>query len=116
MQTDPARARARIRAIRRRCPVWDHAQAVLQRGDAALGRRRLPAARASAAVECKKPLIERVVDEITGMRQARPGIRGEPDVVRGIIAEGCEKARAVAGQTLDDVKQAMGIAYGEDST
>jgi len=31
--------------------------------------------------------------------------------VRGIIAEGCEKARSVASQTLDDVKQAMGLAY-----
>ena len=29
--------------------------------------------------------------------------------MRGIIAEGCEKAREVAGQTLDDVKQAMGL-------
>ena len=32
-------------------------------------------------------------------------------LVRGIIAEGCEKAREVAGQTIDDVKQAMGLAY-----
>ncbi len=31
--------------------------------------------------------------------------------MRGIIAEGCEKARIVAGQTLDDVKQAMGLEY-----
>jgi len=31
--------------------------------------------------------------------------------VRGIIAEGCEKAREVASQTLDDVKQAIGLSY-----
>jgi tryptophanyl-tRNA synthetase len=34
-----------------------------------------------------------------------------PDLVRGIVAEGCEKAREVARQTLDDVRQAMGMNY-----
>jgi hypothetical protein len=31
--------------------------------------------------------------------------------VRGIIGEGCEKAREVAGQTIADVKQAIGLSY-----
>ena len=52
-----------------------------------------------------------VVDEITGMRQRAQEYEDNPDLVRGIIAEGCEKAREVASQTLDDVKQAMGLAY-----
>ena len=43
------------------------------------------------------------------MRQRGQEFEENPDLVRGIIAEGCEKARAVAGQTLDDVKQAMGL-------
>jgi tryptophanyl-tRNA synthetase len=62
-------------------------------------------------IECKKPLIERVVEEVTAMRQRAQEFEENPDVVRGIIADGCEKAREVAGQTLDDVKQAMGLAY-----
>ena len=33
------------------------------------------------------------------------------DLVRGIIAEGNEKARDVARQTLDEVHQAMGMNY-----
>jgi len=33
------------------------------------------------------------------------------DLIRGIIAEGCEKAREVAGQTLDEVRQAIGMNY-----
>ena len=33
------------------------------------------------------------------------------DLVRGIIAEGCEKARDVARQTLEEVHQAMGMKY-----
>ena len=45
------------------------------------------------------------------MRQRAQEYEENPDLVRGIIAEGCEKARAVAGQTLDEVKQAMGLVY-----
>jgi tryptophanyl-tRNA synthetase len=56
-------------------------------------------------------LIDSVVAEITGMRQRAQEYEDNPDLVRGIIDEGCEKARAVAGQTLDDVKQAMGLTY-----
>jgi tryptophanyl-tRNA synthetase len=56
-------------------------------------------------------VIDRIVEEVTGMRQRAQEYEDNPDLVRGIIAEGCEKARAVAGQTLDDVKQAMGLAY-----
>ena len=45
------------------------------------------------------------------MRQRAQEYEDNPDLVRGIIAEGCEKAREVAGQTISDVKQAMGLAY-----
>jgi tryptophanyl-tRNA synthetase len=51
------------------------------------------------------------VAEISGFRQRAQEYEDNPDLVRGIIAEGCEKAREVAGQTLDDVKQAMGLSY-----
>ena len=33
------------------------------------------------------------------------------DLVKGIVAEGCEKARDVARQTLEEVHQAMGMSY-----
>jgi len=32
-------------------------------------------------------------------------------LVRGIIAEGCERARAAARDTMDTVRQAMGMNY-----
>jgi tryptophanyl-tRNA synthetase len=52
-----------------------------------------------------------VVEEITGMRLRAQDYEDNHDLVRGIIAEGCEKARAVASQTLADVKLAMGLVY-----
>ena len=55
--------------------------------------------------------IDRIVEEVTGMRQRAQEYEDNPEQVRGIIAEGCEKAREVASSTLDDVKQAMGLTY-----
>ena len=110
MQTDPARVRRTDPGNPEKCPVWDlhklySSEETLRWVDhgcrtASIG-----------CLECKKPLIDRVVEEITTLRQRAQEYEDNPDLVRGIIAEGCEKARAVAGQTLDDVKQAMGLVY-----
>jgi tryptophanyl-tRNA synthetase len=110
MQTDPARVRRTDPGDPDKCPVWDlhklyssdDVKAWVQKGCRSAG---------IGCLECKKPLIDRVVEEITGMRQRAQEYEDNPDLVRGIVAEGCEKARAVASQTLDDVKQAMGLAY-----
>jgi tryptophanyl-tRNA synthetase len=45
------------------------------------------------------------------MRQRAQEYEENPELVRGILSEGCAKAREVAGATLDDVKQAMGLVY-----
>ena len=34
-----------------------------------------------------------------------------PDLVRSVIAEGCDRARDMARETLEDVRQAMGLEY-----
>ena len=110
MQTDPARVRRTDPGDPEKCPVWDlhklyssaETQAWVQNGCRTAG---------IGCLDCKKPLIERVVEEATAMRQRAQEFEDSPDLVRGIIAEGCEKARSVASQTLDDVKQAMGLAY-----
>ena len=110
MQTDPARVRRTDPGDPDKCPVFDlhkllsppEVQAWAAHGCRTAG---------IGCLECKKPLIDRVVEEITTIRQRAQEYEDNPDLVRGIIAEGNEKARAVASQTLDDVRQAMGIAY-----
>jgi len=110
MQTDPARVRRNDPGDPEKCPVWDlhklysseETQRWVDQGCRSAG---------IGCLECKKPVIERIVEEVTAMRQRAQEYEDNPDLVRGIIAEGCEKARALAGQTLDDVKQAMGLSY-----
>jgi tryptophanyl-tRNA synthetase len=62
-------------------------------------------------LECKKPLIDKVVIEISAIRTRAQEYEENGELVRGIIAEGCEKAREVARQTLDEVRQAIGMNY-----
>jgi tryptophanyl-tRNA synthetase len=110
MQTDPARVRRTDPGDPEKCPVWDlhklysspETQAWVNQGCRTAG---------IGCLECKKPVIDRIVEEITMIRQRAQEYEDSPELVRGIIAEGNEKARTVAGQTLDDVRQAMGLAY-----
>jgi len=110
MQTDPARVRRTDPGDPEKCPVWDlhklYSDEETQRW-AAHGCRTA----GIGCLECKKPVIDRIVEEVTGMRLRAQEYEENPDLVRGIIADGSEKARAVAGQTLDDVKQAIGLTY-----
>jgi tryptophanyl-tRNA synthetase len=110
MQTDPARVRRTDPGDPDKCPVWDLHKLYSSEDTlrwAAEGCRTA----GIGCLECKKPLIERVVGEIGALRQRAQEYEENPDLVRGIIAEGCAKAREVASATLDDVKQAMGLMY-----
>ena len=35
----------------------------------------------------------------------------DPTLVRNIIAEGCDRARKLADETMRDVREAMGLTY-----
>ena len=45
------------------------------------------------------------------MRERARQYEENPDLVKSIVAEGCEKARNVAKATLEDVRAAMGLDY-----
>lgn len=110
MQTDPARVRRTDPGNPDHCPVWDlhkiysdtGTQAWVQEGCRSAG---------IGCLDCKKPLIDKVVIEIAAIRTRAQNYEENSDLVRGIIAEGCEKAREVARQTLDEVRQAIGMNY-----
>ncbi len=110
MQTDPARVRRNDPGNPEQCPVWDlhkiysddETRQWVQTGCRSAG---------IGCLDCKKPLIDKVVTEISAIRTRAQEYEENGDLVRGIIAEGCEKARDVARQTLDEVRQAIGMNY-----
>jgi tryptophanyl-tRNA synthetase len=110
MQTDPARVRRTDPGDPEKCPVWDlhkiysdaETQSWVQQGCRTAG---------IGCLDCKKRLADSVVAEITAIRERAREFEQNRDLVRGIIAEGCERARDVARQTLEEVHQAMGMNY-----
>jgi tryptophanyl-tRNA synthetase len=106
MQTDPARIRRTDPGDPGKCPVFDLHEVYsdeatrqwVQQGCRSAG---------IGCLDCKKPLIDKVVDEIGGMRRRAQEFEDSPELVANILAGGAEKAREAARETLDDVRQAM---------
>jgi tryptophanyl-tRNA synthetase len=106
MQTDPARVRRTDPGDPGKCPVFnlheiysdDATRAWVDQGCRTAG---------IGCLECKKPLIDKVVEEIGGMRKRAQEFEENPEAVGNILNEGAEKAREAARATLDDVRRAM---------
>ncbi len=110
MQTDPARVRRTDAGDPDKCPVYDLHRIY----SSAETRNWVEAGCRSAGIgclECKKPLIDSVVEQITTIRARAQEFEESPDLVRGIVNEGCEKARETARRTLTDVRGAIGLEY-----
>ena len=58
-------------------------------------------------LDCKKPVIDKIVEEIRGMRKRAQEFEDQPELVRSIVREGADKAREAARQTLDEVRRVM---------
>ncbi|MBV8910435.1 MAG: hypothetical protein JOZ89_06715 [Gammaproteobacteria bacterium] len=52
-------------------------------------------------------MIDKIVEEISGMRRRAQEFEDNPELVRSIIAEGADKAREAARETLDEVRRAV---------
>lgn len=110
MPTDPARVRRTDPGDPAKCPVWqfhelysgEDTKKWVQEGckTAAIG-----------CLECKRPVIDAVLAEQKPMLERAQEYIDDPKTVRNIIASGSEEARSVARNTLDEVRQAMGLAY-----
>jgi tryptophanyl-tRNA synthetase len=60
-------------------------------------------------VECKQPVIEAVLAELAPLRERAAEYEAQPDLVRTVINEGCERARDVARETMEEVRHAMSL-------
>jgi tryptophanyl-tRNA synthetase len=111
MMTDPARVRRSDPGEPERCPVWSLHQIYTTgevRGWAAQGCRTA----GIGCLECKQPLIEAMLREQAVWRERAQPYLDDPSLLRSIVADGCNRARAAAQETMRDVREAMGLAYG----
>jgi len=110
MPTDPARVKRSDPGTPEKCPVWqfhlvysdEKRRQWVQEGcrGASIG-----------CLECKQPVIDAVIEEQKPMRERAQRYLDDPTLVRSIIADGCEKARKQAQETLREVKEVMGLNY-----
>jgi tryptophanyl-tRNA synthetase len=110
MQTDPARVRRTDPGDPEKCPVWDLHKIYSDEATKAWVNEGCRSA-GIGCLDCKKPVIDKVVAQVSEIRQRAQEFEDNRDLVRGIIADGCEKAREVARATMDEVRQAMGLNY-----
>jgi len=61
-------------------------------------------------VECKQPVIDAVELELQPIRERANEYLEDASTVQSIIKEGSEEARDVARDTLDDVREAVGLS------
>ena len=110
MPTDPARVKRSDPGTPEKCPVWqfhlvysdEKRRQWVQEGcrGASIG-----------CLECKQPVIDAVLEEQKPIRERAQRYLDDPTLVRSIIADGCEKARKQAQETLREVKEVMGLNY-----
>jgi len=110
MPTDPQRARRTDPGDPARCPVWQFHQVY---SDAATKEQVVRGCTSAAigCLECKQPVIDAVLREQQPWRERAADLVAHPQRVRAIVDEGTERARAVARDTMRDVREAMGLAY-----
>jgi tryptophanyl-tRNA synthetase len=111
MPTDPARVKRSDPGNPERCPVW---QLHLVYSDAERKEwvRQGCTTAGIGCLDCKQPVIDAVLAELAPMRERAQAYRDDPTLVKNIIADGCERARKLASETMRDVREAMGLNYG----
>ena len=62
-------------------------------------------------LECKQPVIDAIIKEQQPIRERAQRFVDDPTLVRNIVADGCERARKLAEETMRDVREAMGLRY-----
>jgi tryptophanyl-tRNA synthetase len=59
--------------------------------------------------QAKKRLAELMIDYFKPYRQKRAELENNRDYVKDVLAKGAERAKSVAGETLEKARQAVGL-------
>jgi len=110
MPTDPARVHRDDPGEPQRCPVWSLHQ--LYSADEQL-HWVIEGCRSASigCLDCKSALCSSLQGELAPLQQRAIDYEDSPDLVRNILAEGAERARDEARETLAEVRMAMGLNY-----
>jgi tryptophanyl-tRNA synthetase len=110
MPTDPARVRRTDAGTPEKCPVWElhkiysteTTRSWVHQGCTTAG---------IGCLDCKQPVVDAIIAELTPIQERAREYQEDPALLRRVIAEGSEAARATARATMAEVREAMGLEY-----
>jgi tryptophanyl-tRNA synthetase len=108
MPTDPARVRRTDPGDPEKCPVWEFHQVytddetckMLYEGCTTAG---------IGCLDCKQYVVDAIQEELKPIQQRVREYLNDLGAVDSIITEGCEAARDVAQDTIEEVRKVMGL-------
>ena len=108
MPTDPARIRRNDPGDPEKCPVWELHQVYssqdlkdsIVEGCTTAG---------IGCIDCKRHIIDSIQKELKPIQERARDYQEDLSTVENIINEGCEAARDVARDTMEEVRKAMGL-------
>ncbi len=110
MPTDPARVRRTDPGDPAKCPVWDlhevytpdATKKMLYEGCTTAG---------IGCLDCKQYIVDAIIDELKPIQIRVKDYLSDLSGVDSIINEGCEAARDVAQDTIEEVRKVMGLTF-----
>jgi tryptophanyl-tRNA synthetase len=110
MPTDPQRVRRKDPGEPEKCPVWqfhrvysdDPMRDWVQQGCRSAG---------IGCLDCKQPIVDAVLAELAPIQERARDYEAQPELLRNVINDGCEAAREVARETMDEVRRAMSLVW-----
>jgi tryptophanyl-tRNA synthetase len=110
MHTDPARIHLSDPGDPNKCPVWQLHQIYTNKDTLNV----IESSCVNASIgclQCKQYLITGVQQERKEFQERLPVYQNNPRLIKSILADGAHKAKIVAKETLNYVKQAIQIIY-----
>jgi tryptophanyl-tRNA synthetase len=110
MPTDPARVKRADPGNPEKCPVW--ALHLVYSDEATRQWSHQGCTTAGiGCLECKQPVIDAINRELAPIRGRAQTYLDDPTLVKNIVADGSEKAKRLAAETMREVREAMGLSY-----
>jgi tryptophanyl-tRNA synthetase len=110
MPTDPARVKRTDPGNPDVCPVWQLHEIYSDAPRKEWVRKGCTTA-GIGCLECKQPVIDAINAELAPIRERAQAYLEDPTLVKNILADGCDRARKLATETIRDVREAIGLHY-----